>query len=405
MNRLALTLCVLGTAASSLLAQSAQPKRPQAVTADTNSARHYYQYALSLIDSKPKEAGDALYWALKLAPGWAEALYARRVALLRSDERLLVKYIQANTKARRQFRGVDSLLSRARMIEPFLYQDLDKDMLMHYFRAAIEQDVRRNNSSVNPGELQYAIDQYARDMMRPDGDPNFTGWLAFSEHRLPEALALYAKAIGKKHDKPEIHDTRATIFYLMGQYDSAAAELRHAMAELKKDEDKELQILYQPKAMLLHRLGYTMLRKNDVEAARQAFAGALEEDLSFYPAHLMLASLALTARDTATAMQEMQLAVELNPAEATPYLRQADLLFALGQYEAATTALRRIVAMEPYWAAPHLQLALAAEKLGKPDEALQHYKNYLARAGREDQRATSVRERIRALNGNSGDSP
>lgn len=118
--------------------QAKVPRRP--IVGDANSALAYYRLGLEEIERRPEAAADALYWANRIEPTWAEALYLRRVALLRSDEYQLIKYYQGDKKARRELEGADSLLFRARMMEPFLAQQHDKPMLIHYLRAATARD-------------------------------------------------------------------------------------------------------------------------------------------------------------------------------------------------------------------------------------------------------------------------
>lgn len=104
-----------------------QPKAPRRpAVADPNSAQAYFRAGLLDLDRDPEAAADALYWVNRLEPTWAEALYLRRVVFLRADDYRLIKYFQRDKKARREMEGADSLLFRARMIEPFLPQQYDK---------------------------------------------------------------------------------------------------------------------------------------------------------------------------------------------------------------------------------------------------------------------------------------
>ena len=225
------------------------------------------------------------------------------------------------------------------------------------------------------------------------------GWLAFSESRFDEALVHYAKAIGKKHQNPGLHDDRATIFYLTQRYDSAASELRHAIDEMKKEEKKETAVIYRPKALLQYRLAYVFLKANASDSGKAALMRALEEDLAFYPAHITLGSLALATGDTTAAVQEMGLAVELGPNDPYPYMRHADLSLAVGDFAAAETSLTKVVALEPLYARPHFLLGRAAEGRKVPAEAAEHYRRFLMLASRDDREAIVARDRIKALGG------
>lgn len=89
-------LAVLGilVAAPALAAgQQKEPKRPKLdAQADTNDSHAYYRWAIDRLREDPGKAADALYWATRLEPTWADAFYARRVALLLSDPSRLSRY-------------------------------------------------------------------------------------------------------------------------------------------------------------------------------------------------------------------------------------------------------------------------------------------------------------------------
>src|ERR1043166_313255 len=125
------------------------------------------------------------------------------------------------------------------MQDPFIRRDLDLDLLYQYFRVAIEENIRRRGGTLADAETRYAIERYIDDLMRSGADDELRGWLAFSRGDLPTALQAYARAIGKKHENPDAHEERATIFYLQGNLDSARSELEHAIAELRVKDDKE----------------------------------------------------------------------------------------------------------------------------------------------------------------------
>jgi tetratricopeptide (TPR) repeat protein len=402
MRRLMLVLAALAIGAAPLPAQKAPriPPRPKLPAGgDTNSALGYYRFAMTVIDKDPETASRALYWAIQLEPSWPQALYAYRIATLRADESMLVRYIQHDKKSRRELAPVDSLYFRAQLQDPFLRKDLDKDLLYQYFHAAIEQNIRRTGGNTDDLDLKYQIDRYIDQMLRSDSDNEMRGWLKFSEGDLPAALDAYAKAIGKKHQNPDAHEERATIFYLQGNMDSARAELEHAIAELKVQDTKETVVVYQPKAMLQFKLGMVLSRLSDLPAAKAALGHSLEEDLSFYPAHIMLSNYAIMEKDTATALRELDLAVQLKANDPFPSMRQAELLLAVKDADGAAKALDRVVQMEPYYATPHRLLGSIAEFKGNDSTAVAHFTRYLQLTTAGDRYADAVRTRITELGG------
>ena len=373
------------------------PKRP--FTGEPKSALSYYRLAMSKLETEPQEAADALYWALELEPSWPEALYARRIAVLRSDNDQLVRYFRRDKKTRRELAPVDSGYFRALMQDPFVYRDLDKDLVLHYYRVSIEENIRRRNAgqAIDAGALRFEIERYINDLMRSDDDPGYKAWIAFSERRFPAALEGYAKAIGKKHENPDAHEDRATIFFLTQRYDSCRAELEHALAEHKAKDDKDQVYVYQPKAMLQFKLATVLLRQDSLEKAKEALGQALVEDLSFHPAHVTLANIALLASDTATAARELGLAVELKPTDPFLLLRYGELMTSLGRPDSAIATLQRLVELKPFYASPMRMLAKAFDQKGDAKQAVVHYKKYLELSPRGDRYELETVKRIAEL--------
>jgi hypothetical protein len=76
---IAWALAALSLPAALAAQHDKEPRRPKLPAgADTNSARTYYDFALGQLRSSPDKAADALYWATRLEPMWADAFYARR---------------------------------------------------------------------------------------------------------------------------------------------------------------------------------------------------------------------------------------------------------------------------------------------------------------------------------------
>jgi tetratricopeptide (TPR) repeat protein len=390
-------MLVVVTTAAAAQKRPSTPSRP--AVADPNSALAYYRMGMAKLGSDNQGAADALYWALELEPSWPEALYARRIAVLRSDPSDLVRYMRWDKKTRRALAAVDSGHFRALMQNPFVYRDLDRELVLDYYRAAIDENIRRRAGTQDIGpDLRYQIDNYLADLMRDDSDPETKAWIAFSERRFPEALRLYAKAIGKKHENPDAHEERATIFFLQQQYDSAQSELRHAIAEHKKKDDKERVVVYQPKAMLEFKLATVQLNQGKLEDAKEALGRSLAEDLSFYPAHLTLSNIALIEKDSAMAIRELGLAVELGPSDPRPLMSQAALSLELNNSDDAITSLTKVIQMKPLYATPHRLLGDAASRKGDKAAALAAYQKFLKLTVREDRSEAEVLKLVAELN-------
>jgi tetratricopeptide (TPR) repeat protein len=400
-----LRLLIVAVALSATLPAHTQervPRRPRLPAgADSSDPLANYRYGLSVIDEDPRAADAAFYWALRLSPSWAEALYARRVAVLRSDERRLLRYMRGDKSVVRQLRWADSLMYRSRLLDPFIYQDLDRNFLQHYLRTLIAEDLqRRGYTLAEQNDMRHEIDVFVDKQLSSDANVGLRAWMAFSAREMQTAAQLYGKIVGQKSN-PDAREDRATVFYLVQRYDSAAAELEKAIVEFADRDRKEEIPLYRPKALLYYKLALARAKENNLTAAQDAFGKALEEDLSFYPAHITLAQLAITKGDTATALRELDLAVQLGPNEVLPFIRYAEMLVHVGRDNDAVAPLKKVIESEPYYAPPRLRLARVLDKQGDKAGAIEQYNAFLRTTPRNDQFRGEARERIVALGGSA----
>jgi tetratricopeptide (TPR) repeat protein len=400
MRVIRLALLSLLALALPLAAQQKAPRRPKLPAgADTNSALAYYRFGLATLESDARKASEALYWANRLNPGWAAALYAQRVATLRSDERRLIRYINGDRSAIRDFAPVDSLYLRALLVDPFLHTDLDRDLLRNYFVAYYSDQVSRSGASSRDPQVQLLIEHEIRNLMGSEAGVGYQAWEAFSDGRFHDAIALYGKLLARKKKDAATREDLGTALFLARDFGKAAVELKLAIEERDEKDQKQTVFLYRSKALLQHKLGLALTRKGDLDAAREAFGKALAEDLSFYPAHLVLAHMAMASGDTATAFLEYQTAVELRPEEVTPHLTRASALMSAGRYDAAIESLTKLTTLEPYFAEPFYNLGRALEAKGDGAAAIVQYNAFLAKATSGDANRATAIERIKVLGG------
>lgn len=378
------------------------PTRPRLDPgADTNDARSYYQYGVRMIDSKPEESVRAFYWASRIDPSSGEVLYAMRAAaLMQMSTDALVDYLDYSAKKRRpEFLALDSLLYRAYTINPFLYRSLDRSLT----RRILEAEIRNENPSIDGAELNLFI-------LRVLQDARQTAWQSYALARFPEALEQYAtqletlqktktKRNKREHedDASEIHAERSRIFYLIGNMDSAFTEMSAAIAGLSERDTKETVILYESKAMYDQSLGMIHEKASHPDLAREAYAHALEEDLAYYSAHSRMASLQLAQGDTASAIAEMELAVQLQPNDPVLLYNYATTLVRARRDGEAATQLEKSVAADSFYAQPHIVLARMADVEQYTDEAVKEYQIFLSLAARTDPQVTLAKTRLAAL--------
>jgi tetratricopeptide (TPR) repeat protein len=364
----------------------AQPDRPSLPNgADRNDPWSYYRMGLASVQKDPDKAADAFYWAARLNPVWAEPFYGRRVALLLSNPRRLMRYFSGDKGEIRskEALAIDSLYRHALTLNPFLGPQMD-----HMFIESMIQEISsRASGSGGSSELAWELEK-----AMSNGPPEWRASVAYGQGRYFEALALYGQALQHARMKAGILAERGRLFYQVGLHDSSLVSLTQALAEMRKADKNDLVFLYQSKALMEERIGMIEHVKGDKTAAREAFGRALQEDLSYYPAHVQLAYLALEGGDTATVMNEMDLAVQIKPEDAGIRYQYGYALGSLNKLKEAETQLKKAIELDPDFAAPHFVLADVFQAQTRKAEALKEFKSFLSLASQRDPRRDEATE-------------
>ncbi|HST59934.1 MAG TPA: tetratricopeptide repeat protein, partial [Longimicrobium sp.] len=169
-----------------------------------------------------------------------------------------------------------------------------------------------------------------------------------------------------------------------------------ALEEMRRQDQRDLVYLYESKALLEHGIGMLHERMANLPAAREAYGRALTEELSFYPAHVRLATLALTEGDTATAIAEYDLAVQTGADPSVLYVYGA-VLAAAGRYDEAAAQFERAVQVAPYYADPWFGLGMVRDAQGNGPAAAEAYRGFLQRATRTHGRRAHADQRVQVL--------
>jgi tetratricopeptide (TPR) repeat protein len=373
-----------------------EPKRPHlSADADSNNSRSYYDLGMEQLDRDPEVAAAAFYWAARLDPTSADAYYGRRCALLLADKWRFQKYIEEDRRTLQssEVKRIDSLYLYSLTINPFLYRKLDVRLFNDYIQNWAEDYARKNNLSA--GEVRFAVERE----IRQDASISMRAWQAYGDGRFPEALRLYADAINRARYKAGLRADRGRLFFQLGQADSALSELTLALEEMRKTDKKDLVYVYESKALLEHSIGLIQQRLGNDAAAKESFGRALQEDLSYFPAHVQLAYLGINAKDTSMALSEMDLAVQIRPDDPMLRYTYGYALGTSGRYEDAQVQLRKAIEADPYFAAPYYVLGQVLDALGKLDEASAQYKTFLARSSLQDLRRKEAEERVAMTKG------
>jgi len=396
------TIVLAGTSAAAQKAPKV-PKRPKlAAYADTNDAAAYWRHGQSKLVDDPWEAGDAFYWAIQINPIWADGYYGRWVAKYLEDPQ---KWDGLDNDVPEMMQ-VDSLMLRARTLNPFLFERLRRTM--------IEQEIAKSYpAGVTRGAVEIAL------ASAWNADPYHRAISAYTRGNFAVALAGYDTTIteiekynkdnpGKGKDKDRqaanasrsvgrLHLQRGRIFYLAGNFESASVELAKAVAGLQVADKKQVVPVYDSKAIVQQSIGLTYERLHMPDSAKEAYGRALQEDLSYAPAHLSLASLALSDGDTTVALSELETAAQMSPNDPATAFFYGRALITAGKDKEAVEQLKRCTALDPYFANPHVLLALMYDASDYKPEALAEFKAYLSLAAANDPYIAQARERVAAL--------
>ncbi|HET7229132.1 MAG TPA: tetratricopeptide repeat protein [Longimicrobium sp.] len=400
MRKLQLAAALLGLAAATpaLHAQRvhAIPARPALwAGADTNSANVYYLWAMQRVENDPAQAAAAFYWAERLNPGWADALYGRRMALMLANPQRLADYVEGKGYTQRdpELLAIDSLLLRASQRSPFLYTALEKPFWMAYYRTVYRDAVRRYTGQDNAADAEYLLQRDMADM-----EPALRAWHDYSAGRFGSAAQAYEAALRRDSRSFGLRLRLGHARYMAGDYRGAAQSIAEAITQRRDDDRRQVVRLYESKAILEFSRATALEQAGDTAASREALGRALEEDLSFWPVHRELAARALEHGDTATAMAEMALAVELAPNEADLRFGYAVLLLVQpGKALQGVAELSRAIELDPYFAEPHYLLAALNDQAQIPEDAAAHYRHFMERAARDDARRATAQQRLAAL--------
>ena len=329
--------------------------RPRlAAQADTNDWEAYFDYAVSWLRTKPDRARLGFFWAQRLDPSRAEPLYGRWVAYWMGRSSWWEGYLRESKSIVNspQILQVDSLYTQALLRNPFVAQTLT---ILLYDQL--------------PG-------RWGNDVLTQ-------AFLEYSAAKLSDAANDFAYVIRSDPRRYAwVRYNRALAFVGLERWDSAAVELNQLLDELRLHDTTSITSTYQSQELLLYGLGLLKLAQGDRAGGMAALENALVENLSFFPAHAMLAQQAMQARDTARGLREFSQALELSRGDPWMRFRYGQALGQAGRHLEAAAQLDTVTRAEPFFAEPYLVLGAAREAAGKPDSAALAYDAFVRLAPR-----------------------
>ncbi|HSU17301.1 tetratricopeptide repeat protein [Longimicrobium sp.] len=391
----ALGLAALLAAAAHPAAAQSGPRRPALPAgADSNDARAWYRLGISRLGDDPRAAADAFRWASRLDPHWADPLYARRAALLMANRTVLLGYYSGSETAWRQAQPADSLAAHALEMDPFLNRNLEGELARAFLNAAIERDTRGGETRDQLTEVERA---HLSALILANQTPATRAWLAAADGDLDEALRFYDQAIHDARYKSDLYADKGRVLALRGDLAGALSALQSAVAARAAEQNRRLVFLYQSKAQYQATVAALHERLGHADSARAAYGAALQEDLSFAYAHAHLAALSLAAGDTAGALGEFALAVQIRPGDPGLRVDAATILAATGHVEEAVEHLKKAVELDPAYADPYVMLGRLHDASSLTADALRYYEAFLAHAARTNPQYEWAQQRIAQL--------
>jgi tetratricopeptide (TPR) repeat protein len=312
---------------------------------DSNDWRSYQVSGIELMDVQPKKARAYFEWAARLDPARPEPWYA--LALLTDKDEPLREALQR---------------------DPFMHMGK-----IRTFR--VEGD----------------------DPRQVFGLRNL-GWYDLAAGQPDSARVHFQMAMQRWPDDESVLWGLALAYRDTGFPDSAEHAIARQRDRLRAKAASKSSLTVLSLPFFEYMIGRSYAHAKRIDEARLAYERALAEDLSYHPAHVGLAVLAMSIGDTAQALSEWDLSISLVPEDASYRVAYAVLLSAVGRHADARSHAGAAVESAPAYAVARRVLAEALDTLGEAGAARDAYREYIARAPQVESKAIALAlERIEAL--------
>jgi len=152
-----------------------------------------------------------------------------------------------------------------------------------------------------------------------------------------------------------------------------------------------------PAYVLEYALAVALERAGQADSAKEAYHRALVGNLGLYMARVRLSHILFEKGDTAQAVGEVAQAVDIAPRE--PWLTSyyGYLLLQAGRPADAVVQLQAAIALDSAYATPYFLLGMAHSALQHPAEALRTLNEFLSRSPARDDRRAWTMQRVLEL--------
>jgi len=151
-------------------------------------------------------------------------------------------------------------------------------------------------------------------------------------------------------------------------------------------------------ALAHHNLGVAAMNLDDWKRARGAFQAAVKNDPQMAAAYQNLGVLAIKQNDLTAGLEPLQNANRLDPSDLKTLTLLAYCKALTQQQENAVLTAKRVHSFKQHtgYAYSHMIAATALQSLGRHDEAIQEYKQFVAEDP-SDPRTATAKEQIKSL--------
>ncbi len=222
-------------------------------------------------------------------------------------------------------------------------------------------------------------------------------WEYYVARDYPRALKEWAALLDSRREKSFIYAERARIFYQLESYDSAAAQLTQALVAWRADDNDYVAAIFDSRAIYEYSLGLVFERMGRADSARSAFQRSLAADSLDAAPHVRLSALDLASGDTAGALRELAAGAAAQPQDPLTGYLYGSMLVRAGRDSLSVAELKRTAALDPWYAAPCILLALIYDAEGSKPEATTQFKAFISIASQRNGLLPRARERLAAL--------
>jgi tetratricopeptide (TPR) repeat protein len=339
---------------------------------DSNDWVSYYERGTRELERRPAVAETYFLYAARLDPSVAEPLIGRYAAWWRFRPWLRNPLWRlSNPTLTDSTRATEEWLAEAELRNPFAAR----------------------------GVLLWTL---PRNWVIKTDDYFGMGVRSFFHGRWAQSVTELTHAIAADSFNLESYKYRGLALAQLGRWDDAARDFEDLLARIGRFQENLTVSWDLGTARLNYALALIRMFGGHRAEARAAFQRTFEIDLGFGLGHMYYGNLLLEDADTAGALREYHLAVELRPTDPLVHQNYGAILLNLGRSDSALVHLTEALRLAPDYAALYYNRAICLERLGRADEAKAMHREFVARAPR---RLSELLQQSRQRLGSGRDGP